>query len=360
MNCQEYQRWFSPYIDSLLSVDERAQLDQHLSGCLDCRADLVSLQGMLKQLHTLSLPESPDLLPGIRRKLSARQQPQAGTLRAWLASVWPSFEPLHGVALAAVAVVIMVVVNLPSFAQRQKGASLPMLSKQFRQANQASRLDATTAADYDASEALPAAPSLGQQSADQRTLSYAAAIAPETRRSSSEGRSSSSSQTTYGIVAMKAKEHAEATSNESNASSSGQEERFIGNRTQSLAAAGMSAILDEGRYDGLKSDRSLDFHWLADDPASATALLKTWVEGTDGRLELSDERHVILSIPQSALSGFMAQFAASLRPISAPEAPEAFSVTDKPPVPTAPAQGPSSENRLTIRIEFVASDQPAS
>ncbi len=112
MNCTDYQRWLSPYVDGQLSSDERDQVDAHLQSCVQCQGALASLQQMLQTLHAMGTPEAPDLLPGIHARLS--RKPAWRRFAQRFIAPWPQSLPWHGLALAMSAMLIIVVTHLPT------------------------------------------------------------------------------------------------------------------------------------------------------------------------------------------------------------------------------------------------------
>ena len=120
MDCAGYQRWFSPYVDELLAPEERAQLEGHLQGCPGCRHELESLQGMLRTLRAMSQSDVPDLLPGIHRRL--QRAPWWHRVAERFAAPWPASLPLHGLALATTALLVVVVISHPGVARRDEVA----------------------------------------------------------------------------------------------------------------------------------------------------------------------------------------------------------------------------------------------
>lgn len=127
MDCAEYKRWFSPYIDERLEPQERSQLEQHLGKCAGCRSDLASLQEMLRSLRAMEPPEVPELLPGIHAKLA--REPWWQRFARRFVAPWPASLPLHGAVLATTALLVIVVVGLPHFARAPRASLRQLASK---------------------------------------------------------------------------------------------------------------------------------------------------------------------------------------------------------------------------------------
>jgi hypothetical protein len=117
MDCQDYKRWFSPYVDELLRPQERGELEDHLKGCGRCRADLGSLQEMLRALRAMEHPVVPGLLPGIHEKLL--REPWWRTAAQRFLAPWPARLPGHVGALAATALLVIVLVGVPWYLKRE-------------------------------------------------------------------------------------------------------------------------------------------------------------------------------------------------------------------------------------------------
>lgn len=108
--CEIFQRWFSPYIDAQLPEKEKRLLENHLDKCELCREDLDDLRKMLNQLGSQPPPESPDSTADVRLKLEAQSPSEPAwkrRLRGW--------TPVHSAALAAVGLIVVAAVALPSF-----------------------------------------------------------------------------------------------------------------------------------------------------------------------------------------------------------------------------------------------------
>ena len=141
MRCKDYKRWLSPYVDDRLTPQDRAQLDAHLAGCAGCRVELSSLRRMLQELRAMEPPAVPSLLPGIRQKL--QRLPWWRQAMRRFAAPWPASLPLHGLALATTAVLIIVMVNLPGAFTRRNAA----LTRQY-----ASKTPARAVAEHEAEQ----------------------------------------------------------------------------------------------------------------------------------------------------------------------------------------------------------------
>lgn len=113
--CAQYQRWFSPYVDEHLTRPQRAELEEHLTRCEGCRRDLVSLVQMLQTLRRMEQPEAPNLLPGIHAKLTRVSWWQRLAQR--FLAPWPASLPLHGLAVATTALLVVVSLGIPRWMQ---------------------------------------------------------------------------------------------------------------------------------------------------------------------------------------------------------------------------------------------------
>ena len=107
MTCHETRQQFSAYLDALLAPEQQAAVERHLDDCSRCRADAQALKQMLASLRALTAPEAPSLLPGIHAKLDAA--PWWQRLPAAFLAPWPQSLPLHGLALGAVAILVVIV-----------------------------------------------------------------------------------------------------------------------------------------------------------------------------------------------------------------------------------------------------------
>ncbi len=60
MNCETYKQWISGYVDEELGVEERRQLESHLSTCESCRRELEELVQLKESLAMIQFKEPSD------------------------------------------------------------------------------------------------------------------------------------------------------------------------------------------------------------------------------------------------------------------------------------------------------------
>ena len=60
MNCEICQAKLSPYLERELSAEETRALEQHLSGCSHCAAELESLRRVVSGLKGMPPPRVPE------------------------------------------------------------------------------------------------------------------------------------------------------------------------------------------------------------------------------------------------------------------------------------------------------------
>ena len=146
MECATIQRWFSPYLDGLLAAPDRTTMEEHLANCVRCRRDLDSLKRMLASLRAMETAETPELLPGIRAKLT--RLPWWETAASRFLAPWPASLPWHGLALAGSAALVAILVVIPEYRLKVKAPASESRQLQLSQvSSQARQYDAYRDAD---------------------------------------------------------------------------------------------------------------------------------------------------------------------------------------------------------------------
>jgi predicted anti-sigma-YlaC factor YlaD len=114
VNCTEVQDHLSPHLEDRLGPKERAEVSEHLLGCLPCRALRDEMRELLSDLHALSkaqqLPEGLDdrilaRVPAARRKRSRRSAQSVTWQRAavWAFVFFGAWWQLVGTQLGSLA-----------------------------------------------------------------------------------------------------------------------------------------------------------------------------------------------------------------------------------------------------------------
>jgi len=75
MTCEQAQILLNDFVDGLLAEDQRRQLERHLSGCEECRADLHDLHALLNKAAHLPKAIAPphDLWPAIHKQINPQR-----------------------------------------------------------------------------------------------------------------------------------------------------------------------------------------------------------------------------------------------------------------------------------------------
>jgi hypothetical protein len=250
MRCTDYRHWLSPYVDGQLEQVRRAELDAHLAGCQGCRVELASLQEMLHALQTMERPEAPALLPGIRAKLSRR--PWWETALDRFVAPWPASLPWHGLALATAAVLVVVLVGVPTHLQQ---GPKPMVMAQLK-----------------------------QKDADGRRENQELAIERDDR----------------GYDAFRKFQPQNAASLEEKSADA------VG-RVASLDASQLNTPVEEG-YFGDKAIQPIRAAWRVADPTAALSQVSEWVSARSGTVLTQDARHLTIRLAASDVPEFLQRF----------------------------------------------------
>jgi anti-sigma-K factor RskA len=109
-----YRENIAAYALGALDKDEALQLEDHLAHCQECQRELAEYQAVSKDLLSALPPLSPH--PSVKKQLTARlQNSDKGKTSA--GSFWDQIQFSFGQAAAAMAVIILVGVNIFSFLQ---------------------------------------------------------------------------------------------------------------------------------------------------------------------------------------------------------------------------------------------------
>ena len=360
MDCGAYQRWLSSYIDELLEPSQRAELEQHLPGCDRCRADLASLQRMLRALRTLESPAPPDLLPGIHEQL-LREPWWRGLLRRF-AAPWPASLPLHGAALAAAAVLIVAIVGVPTWITPARERRLE-LAEQHQPSPREKRAvralaDAETRVDrlqaqveMSLGKPIMGMPGRTHLSADaaiavagpaqleHEDAQVTAQLAPAVANSFTMGRTLSDAQQQMTTVAGNLK--AAAVGGDTARSSL---KLSTTARARPSAPVDVAAGLEVGAVakaeleSAPSAGTSLHLRWRVDDPATVVSYLSAWLGTVNGQLLAADADHLIMQLPAIQYPKLLDELRWYGRPLESP----------------APASEHSVRDTLTIRVDLLS------
>ena len=90
MKCENLQLNLPVYLDDILTIEERATVDEHLPHCPLCRQKLADFQALRMDLRVLQRPELPnDLLVALRSRVaqevkSTKPSVFSESFREWL------------------------------------------------------------------------------------------------------------------------------------------------------------------------------------------------------------------------------------------------------------------------------------
>jgi len=106
VNCKDFEELLSAYADGELSRTQREFIEEHLSGCADCRATLTQFEAVGHKLASLrEIPASPDISKSTLLKIKTTKALPAISYRRWLRPA--------GAAVAIVVVIAILLVTQP-------------------------------------------------------------------------------------------------------------------------------------------------------------------------------------------------------------------------------------------------------
>lgn len=287
MECDAWQPQLSLYVDGRLHAEERARLEQHMAGCTSCRATLDGLQRMVQMLRSLERPPAPDLREAVRERLTST--PWWHVIAARFFTPWPASLPLHGLALATTALLVVMLVNVPRYVgqpEEAKQTRSPMMSQvepSFDRAGKVRSEDARRASTSGQYEAYQAGPMARRE---EVAFEHMAGLAQKL--------SVSSRQPVVGKMVMAD----QATLSSSTAQS-------IGHPLGSFEAVA-DVALEETRRSAV--EHPLHVRWKVKDPQQALTALQAWVSAKQGALATVDAIHLDVRIPEVEIFAFLDAF----------------------------------------------------
>lgn len=98
MDHAQAQSTFSDYVDGTLPDRDRAEVDQHLAVCIQCRTELESFRRALRALGGMKQHAPPSFLPDIKQQIYRRSRGR------FFAPRWKLFGriPFEWVSLATI------------------------------------------------------------------------------------------------------------------------------------------------------------------------------------------------------------------------------------------------------------------
>lgn len=118
MTCAEIRANLSAFVDYALPTAQQAEVAAHVQGCTACAREVAVLQQTVEQLQQLRVTDTPDLLPGVRRKLSARP--------AWQGITLPEFHlPMPALALATSLMLVVIAIRVVPWRQELRDYQAP-------------------------------------------------------------------------------------------------------------------------------------------------------------------------------------------------------------------------------------------
>jgi hypothetical protein len=351
MPCASIKRQLSAYLDQRLSREERAQIQAHLSDCPACRSEMAGMEEVIKRLHAMTPPESPDLLPDIHRKLQvAAARP---TLAKRFLAPWPASLPWHGLAVATCALAVLMTVRhvrLPGQASGlvergelrsarslagQSGDKLfdQRLESLAYKRDPSDRLDmpmsaAQTMSDIDARTRFDDAMRFqesGQPAKDDpqqlaRRLESRSGISEgaslDSRLSAVQGRASFEAVDSQSPLRTMERTSSPALAiHQDPAHAPSPEVSYNAGSVSGVAAPDANQALSARRsaqaslVSSVESQPPLQVRWQANDLAEAKTQLSEWLTIHHGWIAADHDRRLTIMVPSEAVNAFLQQFA---------------------------------------------------
>lgn len=127
--CRRYQPWLVDHADGVLDAPYQQRLEQHLTRCPDCRADLEALRGLPEVLQTSTVPDPGDAFwqqqrQAIGRTIRNLPMPRTGWPLGWLREVLQLSPWRYPIAAAVALLLGLAVYRVAQPPSEPGGASL--------------------------------------------------------------------------------------------------------------------------------------------------------------------------------------------------------------------------------------------
>lgn len=333
MQCEDYQRWLSSYVDGLLQADQRRELEAHLTTCPTCPATLASMQKLLVSLRQLGDVEAPtDLLRGVQKKLVAEP-----AWENWFASIRYVLSG-HRLAVALTAALVVVIAT-PLFRQQPAYKAYELTKTDKKDAVLSSRLkerknvaSEERARDRDERILRPstavggAATNSGiagdeYEYAEPSSLAIQGDLESGDKRADQKGTMSLSRQLSDGqrgvILENRRADSSQPKSKEEiddlrivdeTGEGTDRDPAISSESKRSDVSAGMTweeHVALRGPMAQTSVAPSVQVEWTISDRAKAVEGLRTWLVSAKGTLQQPNEERLVLQIPRTAYAALL-------------------------------------------------------
>jgi len=153
MECKEIKELLSNYLENDLSIQQKEEIERHLSVCKDCKAQLDSLKRLVSELGGLKKVAAPaDMLEGINRRLGIEPKKKVFLNRLKI--------PLEAAGVLVSVILIVLFINQTGILRPGKQTGMEMAKTQVLESLEVAQkeiLEVPATADYKVSEGLESA-----------------------------------------------------------------------------------------------------------------------------------------------------------------------------------------------------------
>ena len=307
MGCQDVRNQLSAYLEGELEVAPRRAVEDHVRQCVRCQGELVLLQRTIALLRGLDEVEVP---PSLSTAIQAGVRPRRG--RWWREVASWFFFPIHvKLPIQAVALLLVSLGAVYFYRSAPEFSQAPQPPVTTESAPRSEAVSSTAAGRADRLD-LAARQEAAEKSSGQREAQKERKV-PEQEDAAARALRKSAPES---AASAKPAEEREAL-----------RERDIGAqvlRKEAPAGATIAAPLQDVMLE-------------TSDPARAIARITEIVSALEGKVEVKEERHLILMIPAKAYSHFLTALKDSGYAVS-------------PPTESPPAASPEGTVTLSLRL----------